>query len=189
MGLLDMILGGSNSGESAGSMIASAPASGTFPPGQVAMPPGDPFGNPGGGPASEVPLPRARPAEAGPRAADLGLTSVDAAQPSVAPAPRGGLAAALGLDPDRMKVIAASLAGGLANVRNSPFIGEALANAGGHAIQAGGRQEDIYDRRLKDLDRALRLLGADNASSPWARQGVARRRDRLRAVNASAPPQ
>src|SRR3954454_10176508 len=110
MGLLDMILGSSNSGESGGflpgSMIANAPSSGVLPPDQVSTPPQDPYGNPVGGPAPNVPLPRARPPEAGPGAADLGSTDADASMPPAASAPRGGLAAALGLDPDRMKVIA-----------------------------------------------------------------------------------
>jgi hypothetical protein len=63
----------------------------------------------------------------------------------------GGLAAALGLDPDRAKTVMASLAGGLSNVKNSPFAGQVAANAAGGAIAGGNKAEDTA------INQALKL--------------------------------
>ena len=140
--LLDTILGRFNSGQSdgfiPGSMLRDAPNSGYLPEDQVSTPPADPYGNAVGGPAPGVPLPRPRPEEAGPPAFP---------PPGTPPDMRGGLgggglAAALGLDPDRAKTVMASLAGGLSNVKNSPFAGQVAANAAGGAIAGGNKAED-----------------------------------------------
>jgi hypothetical protein len=150
MGLLDSILGTFNSGERGGGYL---PPSGGLPDDQVSTPPADPYGNPVGGLAPGVPLPRPRPLEAGPAAfSPRGVTLPDM-QPgeSGGTGPGGGgLAAALGLDPDRAKTVMASLAGGLANVKNSPFAGQVAANAAGGAIAGGNKAEDTaIDQAIK----------------------------------------
>jgi len=133
--LLDAILG-TFSGQSGGS-----------PDDQVSTPPTDPYGNPVGGPAPGVPLPRPRPPEAGPPAFSPGVTP-DPAPLNLRPGesggivPGGGLAAALGLNPDSMRRISAGLAGGLSNVKNSPFAGQVAANAAGGAFEAGNKSDE-----------------------------------------------
>lgn len=62
-----------------------------------------------------------------------------------------GLAAALGLDPERAKTVLASLGGGLSSVKNSPFAGEVAANAAGGAIAGGNKAEDTA------INQALKL--------------------------------
>jgi hypothetical protein len=172
MGLLDSILGQFNSGQIGGppdSMIANAPSSGYLPEDQVSTPLTDPYGNPVGGPAPGVPLPRPQPTEAGPTAispAALSLpgvtspTSPGLTSPSPPPGPQpgesgatgsGGLAAALGLNPDTMRRISAGLAGGLSNVKNSPFAGQVAANAAGGAFEAGNKSDETA------INQALKL--------------------------------
>jgi hypothetical protein len=135
-------------------MSADAPGSRYLPPDQVSARPPDPYGNPVGGPAPGVPLPRPRPPEAGPPAfSPPGMT------PDMRPGESGGsgfgsgggLAAALGLDPDRAKTAMASLAGGLSNVKNSPFAGQVAANAAGGAIAGGNQAQDT------EINQALKL--------------------------------
>jgi uncharacterized membrane protein len=170
MGLLDSILGKFNSGQLGGftpdSMIANAPSSGYLPPSggnlpedQVSTPPTDPYGNPVGGPAAGVPLPRPRPPEAGPAAFSPPAFSFGMSAPEMrlsesggnGDGPGGGLAAALGLNPDRAKTVMASLAGGLSNVKNSPFAAQVAANAAGGAIAGGNKAEDT------EINQALKL--------------------------------
>ena len=150
MGLLDSILGRFNSGEIGGfapdSMLRDAPSSGYLPEDQVSTPPTDPYGNRVGGPAPGVPLPRPRPPEAG-----LPAFSPPDMQPDESGFGSGGLAAALGLDPDRAKTVMASLAGGLSNVKNSPFAGQVAANAAGGAIAGGNKAQDT------EINQALKL--------------------------------
>jgi hypothetical protein len=158
MGLLDSILGRFNSGESGGflpgSMLNNAPSSGYLPEDQVSTPPTDPYGNPVGGPALGVPLPRPRPPEAGPAAFSPGLSPPDM-QPGesggVGDGSGGGLAAALGLNPETMRRISAGLAGGLSNVKNSPFAGQVAANAAGGAFAAGNKSDETA------INQALKL--------------------------------
>src|SRR6267378_4229158 len=100
--LLDAILGTFNSGQSGGfipgSMLRDAPSSGYLPEDQVSTPPTDPYGNPVGGVAPGVPLPRSRPPEA------PAFSPPEVAPPDLAPlnlrpgessgiVPGGGLAA------------------------------------------------------------------------------------------------
>jgi hypothetical protein len=160
--LLDSILGRFNSGQSGGfipgSMLRDAPSSGYLPEDQVSTPPADPYGNRVGGPAPGVPLPRPRPVEAGPPAfTPSGMTPPDM-QPGESGGSGlgsgGGLAAALGLDPERAKTVMASLAGGLANVKNSPFAGQVAANAAGGAIAGGNKAEDTAIEQGIKLQRA-----------------------------------
>jgi hypothetical protein len=147
--LLDSILGSFNSGQSGGfipgSLLRDAPSSGYLPDDQVSTPPTDPYGNRVGGPAPGVPLPRSRPEEAGPPAFSQSMAPPDM-RPSesggIGLGSGGGLAAALGLDPDRAKTVMASLAGGLSHVKNSPFAGQVAANAAGGAIAGGNKAED-----------------------------------------------
>jgi hypothetical protein len=152
--LLDSILGNFNSGQIGGppdGMIANARSSGYLPEDQVSTPSTDPYGNPVGGPAPGVPLPRPRPPEAGPPAfspaassspgvTSPGLTSpappLDLQSDASGATGSGGLAAALGLNPVAMRRISAGLAGGLSNVKNSPFAGQVAANAAGGAFEA-----------------------------------------------------
>jgi hypothetical protein len=172
--LLDSILGRFNNGESGGflpgSMLRDAPSSGYLPPrggempeDQVSTPPTDPYGNRVGGPAPGVPLPRPRPPEAGPAAfsppgmPDLQPGESGGASPGFG---SGGLAAALGLDPERAKTVMASLAGGLSNVKNSPFAGQVAANAAGGAIAGGNKAEDTAIEQGIKLQRANRRGGA-----------------------------
>ena len=144
--LLDAILGNFNGGNSGSANLP--PSGGSMPPNQAPELAADPYGNPIGGPAPGVPLPRARPPEAGPAAfSPAGMTL-----PDMRLSESGGtLAAALGLDPDRAKTVMASLAGGLSNVRNSPFAGQVAANAAGGAIAGGNKAEDTA------INQALKL--------------------------------
>ena len=196
--LLDSILGRFNSGESGGflpgSMLRDAPSSGYLPPSggempedQVSTPPTDPYGNRVGGLAPGVPLPRPRPPEAGPAA--FSPPPMSGASPGVTPQESGGgLAAALGLDPDNAKTVMASLAGGLANVKNSPFAGQVAANAAGGAIAGGNKAEDTAIEQAIKLQRVrqIGLKRADAASQRWYRDRVAALRDEHRAINQSA---
>jgi hypothetical protein len=195
--LLDAILGTFNSGQSGGfipgRMLRDAPNSGYLPEDQVSTPPTDPYGNRVGGPAPGVPLPRPRPTEAGPAAFSPAMTPPEM-QPGEsggsAPGFRsgGGLAAALGLDPDKAKTVMASLAGGLAHVKNSPFAGQVAANAAGGALAGGNKAEDTAIEQAIKLQRA-RQIGfkrADAASARWYRDRVAALRDEQRAINQSA---
>src|SRR5258706_6963447 len=112
--LLDAILGTFNSGQSGGfipgSMLRDAPSSGYLPEDQVSTPPADPYGNPVGGPAPGVPLPRPRPPEAGPAAFSPGETP-DAApldlRPGDSGATGGGLSATLRLNPGTIRPVTA----------------------------------------------------------------------------------
>ncbi len=140
--LLDSILGTFNSGQNSGSAY--------LPEDQVSTPPAGPYGNPVGGPAPGVPLPRPRPPEAGPPAFSPGMTT-PGMRLSDSGGSGGGLAAALGLDPDRAKTVMASLAGGLSNVKNSPFAAQVAANAAGGAIAGGDKAEDT------EINQALKL--------------------------------
>jgi hypothetical protein len=159
MGLLDSILGRFNGGDSGGS--GYLPPSGGLPDDQVSTAPTDPYGNPVGGFAPGVPLPRPRPPQAGPPAfSPPGTTAPDMTPPGMQPGESGGtgsglgsggLAAALGLDPDRAKTAMAALAGGLSNVKNSPFAGQVAANAAGGAIAGGNKAEDTA------INQALKL--------------------------------
>src|SRR5882757_6327040 len=54
----------------------------------------------------------------------------------------GGLAAAAGLNPDTLRRISAGLAGGLSNVKNSPFPWQVAANAAGGAFEAGNKSDE-----------------------------------------------
>src|SRR5437899_437332 len=145
MALLDFILGNFNGGQSGG-YPADDP---------VSTAPADPYGNPVGGLAPDVPS-RPGPPKAGPPAfSPPGITPREM-QPgeSGGTGPgfgAGGFGAALGLDPDRMKTVMASLAGGLSNVRNSPFAGQVAANAAGGALAGGNKAEDT------SINQALRL--------------------------------
>jgi hypothetical protein len=157
--LLDAILGTFNSGQiggfAPGDMLGNARSSGYLPEDQVSTPPTDPYGNRVGGPAPGVPLPRPRPPEAGlPAFSPPGMTPPDMRLSESGGSgfgPDGGLAAALGLDPDRAKTVMASLAGGLSNVKNSPFAGQVAANAAGGAIAGGNKAQDT------EINQALRL--------------------------------
>jgi hypothetical protein len=179
MGLLDSILGQFNSGQIGGppdSMIANARSSGYLPEDQVSTPPTDPYGNPVGGPAPGVPLPRPRPPEAGlptlspPAVSAAALSPPGSTSPGpMSPSPTspglpldlqsdasgatgsGGLAAALGLNPVAMRRISAGLAGGLSNVKNSPFAGQVAANAAGGALEAGNKSDETA------INQALKL--------------------------------
>jgi hypothetical protein len=71
----------------------------------------------------------------------------------------GGLAAALGLDPERAKTVMASLAGGLSNVKNSPFAGQVAANAAGGAIAGGNKAEDTAIEQAIKAQRVNRRGG------------------------------
>jgi hypothetical protein len=167
--LLDSILGNFNSGQIGGppdGMIANARSSGYLPEDQVSTPSTDPYGNPVGGPAPGVPLPRPRPPEAGPPAfspaassspgvTSPGLTSpappLDLQSDASGATGSGGLAAALGLNPVAMRRISAGLAGGLSNVKNSPFAGQVAANAAGGAFEAGNKSDETA------INQALKL--------------------------------
>src|SRR4051794_34177619 len=156
--LLDAILGTFNSGQSGGfipgSLLRDAPSSGYLPEDQVSTPPTDPYGNRVGGPAPGVPLPRPRPPEAGPPAFSPGAISDDArigTRPDESGGSGGELAAALGLNPGTMRRISAGLAGGLSNVQNSPFAGQAAANAAGGAFAAGNKSDETA------INQALKL--------------------------------
>jgi hypothetical protein len=171
--LLDAILGTFNSGQSGGfipgSMPRDAPSSGYLPEDQVSTPPADPYGNPVGGAAPGVPLPRPRPPEAGPAAISPGETP-DAApldlRPGDSGATGGGFATALGLNPNSMRRISAGLAGGLSHVQNSPFAGQVAANAAGGAFAAGNKSDETAVNQALKL-RQIELRGgarADKAS-------------------------
>jgi hypothetical protein len=181
--LLDAILGNFNSGT--GGSANLPPSGGYVPPNQAPGLAADSYGNPIGGPAPGVPLPRARPPEAGPAAfSPPGITL-----PDMRLSESGGtLAAALGLDPDGAKTVMASLAGGLSNVKNSPFAGQAAANAAGGAIAGGNKAEDTAIEQAIKLQRAAQvgLKRADAASARWYRDRVAALRDEQRAINQSA---
>jgi hypothetical protein len=74
------------------------------------------------------------------------------------PAPGGGLAAALGLNPDTMRRVSAGLAGGLSNVKSSPFPWQAAANAAGGAFAGENKSDDTNTTQtLQAIDRALKL--------------------------------
>jgi hypothetical protein len=138
------------------------PSGGMLPPSggmqtddQAAMAPADPTGNRVGS-LSGVSLPRPRPPEAGPAAFAPGLPDLQAGEsggnePGFGPAGPRGLAAALGLDPDATKTALAALAGGLSNVKNSPFAGQVAANAAGGALAGGNQAEDTA------INQALKL--------------------------------
>ena len=157
--LLDAILGSFNSGQSGGfipgSMLRDAPSSGYLPEEQVSTPPTDPYGNPVGGAAPGVPTPRPRPAEA-PAFPPPEVTPPDLAplnpRPGESGGSGGGLATALGLNPDSMRRISAGLAGGLSHVQNSPFAGQVAANAAGGAFAAGNKSDETA------INQALKLL-------------------------------
>jgi hypothetical protein len=104
------------------------------------------------------------------------------------PGASGGLAAALGLDPARAKTMMASLAGGLSNVKNSPFAGQVAANAASGAIAGGNKAQDTAIEQAIKLQRATQigLKRADAASARWYRDRVAALRDEQRAINQSA---
>jgi hypothetical protein len=82
----------------------------------------------------------------------------------------------------------ASLAGGLSNVKNSPFAGQLAANAAGGAIAGGNKAQDIAIEQAIKLQRATQigLKRADAASEQWYRGRVAALRDEQRAINQSA---
>ena len=176
----DAILGTFNSGQSGGfipgSMLRDAPSSGYLPlkdsglplkdsgvpEDQVSTPPTDPYGNPVGGPAPGVPLPRPRPPEAGPAAVSPPATA-EPAQPDLEPDPSAGvLAATLGLNPNSMRRISAGLAGGLSNVQNSPFAGQVAANAAGGAFAAGNKSDETA------INQALKLRQIEQRGSTRA---------------------
>jgi hypothetical protein len=186
--LLDSILGIFNSGQGGGTL---PPSGGYSAEDQVSTAPTDPYGNRVGGPAN-VPLPRPRPVEAGPPAFSAGFSQPDmqGGESETGPAfgSGGGLAAALGLDPARAKTVMASLAGGLSNVKNSPFAGQVAANAAGGAIAGGNKAEDTAIEQGIKLQRArqIGLKRADAASTRWYRDRVAALRDEQRAINQSA---
>jgi hypothetical protein len=172
--LLDAILGTFNSGQSGGfipgSLLRDAPTSGYLPEDQVSTPPADPYGNPVGGAAPGVPLPRPRPPEAGPAAFSAGETP-DAAPLDLRPrdsgATGGGFATTLGLNPNSMRRISAGLAGGLSHVQNSPFAGQVAANAAGGAFAAGNKSDETAVNQALKL-RQGELRGgarADKASA------------------------
>jgi hypothetical protein len=188
MGLLDSILGQFNSGQIGGppdSMIANAPPSGYLPENQVSTPSTDPYGNPVGGPAPGVPLPRPRPTEVEPPATSPaalpppGVTSPNLTSPSPPPAPQlgasgatgsGGLAAALGLNPDTMRRISAGLAGGLSNVKNSPFAGQVAANAAGGAFEAGNKSDETAINQALKLQQIMQKAPVIDAETRRAAQ-------------------
>ena len=151
--LLDAILGNFNSGNSGSANLP--PSGGSMAPNQAPELAADPYGNPvgglaPGGLAPGVPLPRARPPEAGPALSPPGMTL-----PDMRLSESGGtLAAALGLDPDGAKTLMASLAGGLSNVKNSPFAGQVAANAAGGALAGGNKAEDTAIEQGIKLQRA-----------------------------------
>src|SRR5438876_4887330 len=99
-----------------------------------------------------------------------------------------GSAAALGLDPGRAKTVMASLAGGLSNVKNSPFAGQLAANAAGGAIAGGNKAEDTAIDQAIKLQRVTQigLKRADAAPERWYRDRAAALRDEQRAINQSA---
>jgi hypothetical protein len=198
--LLDAILGSFNSGQSGGfipgSLLRDAPSSGYLPEDQVSTPPTDPYGNAVGGPAPGVPLPRPRPPEAGPAA--VSPETPDAARLDPRPDESAGvLAAALGLNPDSMRRMSAGLAGGLSNVKNSPFAGQVAANAAGGAFAAGNKSDETaINQALKlrqielrasrrAIDPSIRLKYADATSEQWYRDRVTALRDEQRAINQS----
>jgi hypothetical protein len=199
--LLDAILGNFNSRNSGSANLppsgGSVPPSGGYgPPNQAPELAADPYGNPvgglaPGGLAPGMPLPRPRPDEAGPAA----VLPPAAAPPDMQPdesggtgGPGGGLAAALALDPGRAKTVMASLAGGLSNVKNSPFAGQVAANAAGGAIAGGNKAEDTAIEQAIKLQRVnqIALKRADAASERWYRDRAAALRDEQRAINQSA---
>jgi hypothetical protein len=192
--LLDAILGNFNSGNSGSANLP--PSGGSMPPNQAPELPADPYGNPvgglaPGGLAPGVPLPRPRPVEAGPAAVSPPAAAPPDTQPNESGGtggPGGGLAAALALDPDRAKTVMASLAGGLSNVRNSPFVGQVAANAAGGAIAGGNKAEDTAIEQAIKLQRVnqIALKRADAASERWYRERAAVLRDEQRAINQSA---
>src|ERR1700736_3338185 len=74
------------------------------------------------------------------------------------PAPGSGLAAALGLNPNTMRRVSAGLAGGLSNVKSSPFPWQAAANAAGGAFAGENKSDETNTTRtLQAIDRALKL--------------------------------
>jgi hypothetical protein len=150
--LLDSILGRFNSGDIGGfstdRMISTAPPSDNLPEDPVSTPSANPYGNRVGGPALGVPL--SRPPETAPPSYAPNTEALDLRPGGVGGQRPGGLAAALGLDPDRAKTVMASLASGLSNVRNSPFAGQVAANAAGGAIAGGNKAEDtVINQALK----------------------------------------
>jgi hypothetical protein len=192
--LLDAILGSFTGGQGG----YSRPGGGAPPSGgaadQAAMSPPDPYGNRIGEAASGVPLLRPRPLEAGPAAfsppgptSDMEPGESGGNYPGFGPAGPRGLAAALGLDPDQTKTAMASLAGGLSNVKNSPFAGQVAANAAGGAIAGGNQAQDTEINQALKLRQIQQrgLKQADAASAQWYRQRAAALRDELRAINQS----
>src|SRR5258708_6843126 len=170
--LLDSILGSFNSGESDGFLPVSMPtgAPSNTSPDQISTQ--DPYGNPVGGPAPNVPLPRPRPPQAGPA---MFTPSVDTGGgegggdgggdpgPALNIGNGGGLAAAatgiFNPSPDLARRVSASLGGGLSKVGSSPFAGQAFANAAGGALEAGNQSDDaLRKQKLADLGRELNLL-------------------------------
>jgi len=190
--LLEAILGNCNSGNSGRARICR-PSGGYVPPNQAPELAADPYGNSIGGPApgAPLPLPRPRPLEAGPPA-----VSPPEAAPSIysrtksggAGGPGRGPAAALGLDPAGAKTVMASLAGGLSNVKNSPFAGQVAANAAVGAIAGGNKAEDTAIEQAIKFQRVnqIALKRADAASERWYRDRAAALRDEQRAINQSA---
>jgi hypothetical protein len=182
--LLDAILGNFNSGYSGSANLP--PSGGSMPPNQAPELAADPYGNPigglaPGGLAPGVPLPRPRPVEAGP-------PDMQPDESGATGGPGGGLAAALALDPGRAKTVMASLAGGLSNVKNSPFAGQVAANAAGGAIAGGNKAEDTAIEQAIKLEKInqIALKRADAASERWYRGRVAALRDEQRAINQRA---
>jgi hypothetical protein len=81
-----------------------------------------------------------------------------AADPSGNPIGGGGLAAALGLNPDTARRVSAGLAGGLSNVKNSPFPWQVAANAAGGAFAGENKSDETNTTQtLQAIDRALKL--------------------------------
>src|ERR1700730_3646393 len=79
----------------------------------------------------------------------------------------GGLAAALGLTPDTLRRIGAGLAGGLSNVKSSPFPWQAAANAAGGAFAGENKSDDTNTTQtLQAIDRALKLQQIKQLGSP-----------------------
>jgi hypothetical protein len=192
--LLDAILGNFNSGNSGSANLP--PSGGSMPPNQARELAAHPYDNPigglaPGGIAPGVPLPRPRPVEAGPAAVSPPAAALPNMQPDGSGGtggPGDGLAAALALDPGRAKTVMASLAGGLSNVKNSPFADQVAANAAGGAIAGGNKAEDTAIEQAIKLQRATQigLKRADAASERWYRDRAAALRDEQRAINQSA---
>ena len=65
-----------------------------------------------------------------------------------------------GLNPDGMRRISAGLAGGLSNVKNSPFAGQVAANAAGGAFEAGNKSDETA------INQALKLRQIEQRRGP-----------------------